>query len=83
MVDGQIELMIQRAIMKDDSRGVGEPLNEECVLLAPLWCRNRRYVAAWIRPFLLRRFEHFGGGQVKATIVIGRIHLDGSDQQLP
>jgi hypothetical protein len=29
LVDGQIELMVQRAIMKDDSRGVGEPLNEQ------------------------------------------------------
>merc|ERR1719291_681528 len=26
--DGEIELMVHRALLKDDSRGVGEPLNE-------------------------------------------------------
>jgi hypothetical protein len=30
LIDGQIELMMQRAMLKDDSRGVGEALNEQC-----------------------------------------------------
>jgi hypothetical protein len=29
--------MVQRAIMKDDSRGVGEPLNEQCAHLSFIW----------------------------------------------
>jgi hypothetical protein len=29
LVDGQIEIMVQRALTQDDKRGVGEPLNEQ------------------------------------------------------
>jgi hypothetical protein len=50
LVDGQIELMVQRAIMKDDSRGVGEPLNEQCVarLLQPASAHMRIACRYWL-----------------------------------
>jgi len=37
LTDGQLELMLHRRLLKDDGRGVGEPLNDSTIVTPKLW----------------------------------------------
>ncbi|XP_006768284.1 PREDICTED: lysosomal alpha-mannosidase, partial [Myotis davidii] len=83
--DGSIELMVHRRLLRDDDRGVGEPLLETSE--SGLWVRGRHLVlldkartAAWGPEMLLLRLEHqFALGEDMVGNLSSPVTLDLKD----